>query len=167
MAPTMGAGLGYMHPSCSLDPHTQMLYQILEVAMAPRGAGYTMYPPQDIDLGDLKFMAEANGLLGRFSDIFLNGEVHPADKFLIAEPKFQSVRLKKLGDEVLMLVADYSTYDPVETSVDVLIDDLKIDQLTDAVTGEVFKRSTKDLTFFSIPVKETRARLLYSGPKKR
>ena len=167
MAPTMGAGLGYMHPSCSLDPHSQMLYQILEVAMAPRGAGYTMYPPQDIDLGDLKFMAEANGLLGRFSDIFLNGEVHPADKFLIAEPKFQSVRLKKLGDEVLMLVADYSTYDPVETSVDVLIDDLKIDQLTDAVTGEVFKRSTKDLTFFSIPVKETRARLLYSGPKKR
>jgi len=165
LAPDLGPGLGYMHPACSLDPHAQMLYQILEVAMAPRGAGYVMYAPSDIDLGDLKYMAEANALLGRFSDVFLEGEVLPQDKTLLVDPEFQTVRIKTLGDEVLMFVADYSTYEPVERTIDVLIDDLDIQELTDAVTGEVIKRTTKEHTFFSIPVKEVRARLLYSGPR--
>jgi len=167
LAPDLGPGLGYMHPACSLDPHAQMLYQILEVAMAPRGAGYVMYAPSDIDLGDLKYMAEANALLGRFSDVFLEGEVLPQDKTLLVDPEFQTVRIKTLGDEVLMFVADYSTYEPVERTIDVLIDDLDIQELTDAVTGEVIKRTTKEHTFFSIPVKEVRARLFYSGPRKR
>jgi len=64
-------------------------------------------------------------------------------------------------------VADYSTYEAVERTIDVLIDDLDIKQLTDAATGEVIKRTTEEHTFFSIPVKGVRARLLYSGPRTR
>jgi len=167
IAPTLGPGLGYMHSVCSLDPHAQMLYQILEVAMSPRGAGYIIYAPRDIDLGDLKYMAEANVLLGRFQDIFLKGETIPQDKLVVANPQFQSIRLKKLGDEVLMLVADYSTYEPVETTIAIIINDFELKEVTDVVTGEVFRCDWEGMTVFSIPVKETRARLLYSGPKKK
>ena len=167
LAPTLGPGLGYMHAVCSLDPHAQMLYQILEVAMSPRGAGYIIYAPRDIDLGDLKYMAEANALLGRFQDIFLKGETIAQDKLVVTDPQFQSIRIKKLGDEVLMLVADYSTYEPVETFVTFIINDFEIKEVTDVVTGEVFRCDEEGMTVFNIPVKEARARLFYSGPKKK
>ena len=74
MAPTLSPGLTYMHPACALDPYSQMKYQILESMMAPNFAGYLMYAGKDIDLGDMKYMGQANALMRRFEEIILKGK---------------------------------------------------------------------------------------------
>lgn len=43
--------------------------------MAHKFLGYNMYAGADIDVGDLRYMAEANEILARFENIFVDGEV--------------------------------------------------------------------------------------------
>jgi hypothetical protein len=63
-----------MHPACALDPYAQMKYQIMEAMMAPNFTGYLMYAGKDIDLGDMKYMGQANALMRRFEEIILKGK---------------------------------------------------------------------------------------------
>ncbi len=132
LVPTLSPGLTYMHPACALDPYAQMKYQILEAMMAPKFSGYIMYDGKDIDTGDMKYMAEANVLLQHYEDIIRNGTVYNP----IEISKWSVVRIKKLGDKGLVLVSDYSTYEPEEKTVQFSSGDLSGETLIDAETGE-------------------------------
>jgi len=149
-----------MHPANSLDPHEQMKYQILEAAMAPKFSGYNIYVGRDIDLGDLRNIAAANEILARFEDIFMDGAVvHGVDVSGVNT----SARLKKLGGYILLLVADYSTYQNKETEVAVDLPIKITDKLTDVETGEEIA-SKIDGQRVTVILSDRRARLFYSGP---
>jgi len=132
LAPTLSPGLTYMHPDCALDPYPQMKYQILESMMAPNFAGYIMYDGGDIDLGDRKYMAEANALMIRFEEIILRGKsIKP-----IEINEWSGIRIKKLDSQGLVLVSDYSTYEPDEKIVRFSSKVLSEKTIVDAETGE-------------------------------
>jgi len=132
LAPTLSPGLTYMHPACALDPYAQMKYQILESMMAPNFAGYLMYAGKDIDLGDMKYMGEANALMRRFEEIILKGKsIKP-----IEINEWSGVRIKKLGSQGLVMVSDYSTYEPDEKIVRFSSKVLSEKTMVDAETGE-------------------------------
>jgi len=157
LVPTLSPGLTYMHPANSLDPHEQMKYQILEAAMAPKFSGYNIYSGRDIDLGDLRNIAAANEILSRFEDIFIDGEVVQG---VSASGANTSARLKKLGGDILLLVADYSTYQNKETEVAVNLPIKITDKLIDVETGEEIACKSDGQR---VPVKlsDRRARLFY------
>lgn len=160
MVPTLSPGLTYMHPVCSLDPHAQMKYQILEAAMAHKFLGYNMYAGADIDLGDLRYMAEANEILACFEDIFVDGVVIKGIKVSGAN---SSARAKRLGEHVLLLVADYSTYQTSRTEVTVGLPEHLADKFTDVETGEEVVPSDAALNF-KVSFSDRRTRLFYGGP---
>ena len=158
LAPTLSPGLTYMHPACALDPYAQMKYQILESMMAPNFAGYIMYAGKDIDLGDMKYMGEANALMKRFEEIILRGKaVEPVEI-----NKWSVVRIKKLESQGLVLVSDYSTYEPAETIVRFSSAHLSGEILVDAETGEELKPVAGS---YKVKLDARRARLFYVGPK--
>jgi hypothetical protein len=154
--PTLSPGLGYMSQLCSLDPHEQMKYQILEMMMAPKARGYTVYAPNDFDLGDMKVAAEANTLLARFEDLFTDGEL--VEGLAARGTKESTVRAKRLGNRLLVLVSDYSTYDPIET--DVSFDLPAAPSLLDAETGEELKPTGQGT--YKVTLKQTRLRILHT-----
>ncbi|NWF93994.1 MAG: hypothetical protein HXY46_13905 [Syntrophaceae bacterium] len=156
LAATLSPGLTYMHPACALDPYSQMKYQILEAMMAPHFAGYLMYAGKDIDLGDMKYMAEANALMVRFEEIVLKGKaIKP-----IEINQWSGVRIKKLGSKGLVLVSDYSTYEPIDTIVRFSSNDLDEQTLIDAESGE---KIIPISGIYHVKIKAERARLLYFG----
>lgn len=159
--PTLSPGLGYMHPVCSLDPHAQMTYQILEAAMAHKALGYNIYAGSDIDLGDLRSIAEANRILGRFEDLFVDGTVV---KGATVSGTNASVRLKQLGKHILLLVADYSTYQPRRTLMEVTLPKRLADRFTDVETGQTVVPSGKHGRALRLWLSKRRARLFYGGP---
>ena len=161
LVPTLSPGLGYMSQLCSLDPHEQMKYQILEMMMAPKALGYTVYAGNDFDLGDMKYTAEANAILARFENIITDGEVIP--DLTVQGTKQSTIRAKKLGAEILVLVSDYSTYDPVNTELSFSFPQTK--SLVDVETGQAIKPTADGI--YRIALKERRLRMLYSGPKGR
>ncbi len=130
LAPTLSPGLTYMHPACALDPYAQMKYQMLESMMAPNFAGYLMYAGKDIDLGDMKYMGQANALMRRFEEIILKS-IKP-----IEINEWSGIRIKKLDAQGLVLVSDYSTYEPEEKVVRFSSKELSEKTLVDAETGE-------------------------------
>ena len=160
LVPTLSPGLTYMHPANSLDPHAQMKYQILEAAMAPKAFGYNMYAGGDIDLGDLRYIAEANEILSSYEDIFIDGEVI---KGVSVSGTNNSARIKRLGDHILMMVADYSTYQHIKTRVKVTLPENLKDRYTDVESEEelIPDASGKQLT---VNLGERRVRLFYGGP---
>jgi len=132
LASTLSPGLTYMHPACALDPYAQMEYQILESMMAPNFAGYLMYAGKDIDLGDMKYMGQANALMRRFEEIILKS-IKP-----IEINEWSGIRIKKLDAQGLVLVSDYSTYEPEEKVVRFSSKELSEKTLVDAETGEQY-----------------------------
>jgi hypothetical protein len=119
-------------PACALDPYAQMKYQILEAMMAPNFSGYLMYAGKDIDLGDMKYMGQANTLMRRFEEIILKGKsIKP-----IEINEWSGIRIKKLDSKGLILVSDYSTYEPEEKVVQFSSKELFEKTLVDAQTGE-------------------------------
>jgi hypothetical protein len=145
-----------MHPACALDPYAQMKYQILEAMMAPNFTGYLMYAGNDIDLGDMKYMAEANALMRRFEEIILKGKsIKP-----IEINESSGIRIKKLGSKGLVLVSDYSTYEPEEKIVRFSSKDLTGQILIDAETGEKVEPT---LGIYNVKIKSDRARLFHFG----
>jgi len=160
IVPTLSPGLTYMHPANSLDPNGQMKYQILESAMAHKFLGYNIYAGGDIDLGDLRYIAEANEILSSYEDIFIDGEVI---KGISVSGKNSSARIKRLGDHVLMLVADYSSYQHIKTQVKVTLPENLKDRYTDVESEEelIPDASGKQLT---VNLYERRARMFYGGP---
>ena len=156
LAPTLSPGLTYMHPACALDPYAQMKYQILESMMAPKFAGYLMYAGHDIDLGDMKYMGQANALMRRFEEIILKGKsIKP-----IEINEWSGVRIKKLGSQGLVLISDYSTYEPEEKIVRFSSKELSENVLVDAETGEMIKPV---LGIYKVKIKTDRARLFHYG----
>jgi len=154
LAPTLSPGLTYMHPACALDPYAQMKYQILEAMMAPNFAGYLMYAGQDIDLGDMKYMGEANALMRRFEEIILKGKsIKP-----IEINEWSGVRIKKLESKGLVLVSDYSTYEPEEIVVRFSSKELSERTLVDAETGEKIEPISG---IYNVKIKAERARLFH------
>ena len=158
LVPTLSPGLTYMHPACALDPYAQMKYQILEAMMAPKFSGYIMYAGKDIDTGDMKYMAEANILLQRFEEIIRNGTAFKP----IEITKWSVVRVKKLNERGIVLVSDYSTYEPEEKTVKFSSRDLTGETLIDAETGEKIK-SFKGT--YEVRISDERTRLFYFGTK--
>jgi hypothetical protein len=133
-----------------------MKYQILEAMMAPNFAGYLMYAGKDIDLGDMKYMAEANALMIRFEEIILKGKsIKP-----IEINESSGIRIKKLGSKGLVLVSDYSTYEPEETVVRFSSKELSEKTLIDAETGE---KVEPVLGIYNVKIKADRARLFQFG----
>lgn len=160
--PTISPGLTYWHCLSGLDPHAIMRDQILEMMMAaPKALGYTIYAGGDFDLGDMKYTAEANALLSRFEDIIVDGEV--VEGVSARGTEQSSVRAKKLADEVLVLVGDYSTYEPVATEVSFTLRQAKA--LADVETGETLQAG--DDGTFKLTLKGSRSRLFHAGPMKR
>ena len=154
LAPTLSPGLTYMHPACALDPYAQMKYQILEAMMAPSFSGYLMYDGGDIDLGDMKYMAQANALMRRFEEIILKGKsIKP-----IEINEWSGIRIKKLGSKGLVLVSDYSTYEPEEKVVRFSSKELFEKTLIDAETGE---KVEPVLGVYNVKIKSERARLFH------
>lgn len=154
LVPTLSPGLTYMHPACALDPYAQMKYQILEAMMAPKFSGYIMYAGKDIDTGDMKYMAEANTLLQRFEDIIRNGTAFNP----IEISKWSVVRVKKLNGHGIVLVSDYSTYEPEEKTVQFSSGDLSGETLIDAETGEEI---TPINGTYEVKISDERARVFH------
>lgn len=155
LAPTLAPGLTYMHPVCCLDPHAQMKYQILEAMMVPKFGGYTMYAGQDTDLGDMKYMGEANAIMIRFEDLVMDGEA--LEPITIREG-LSGVRIKKKGNEALVLVSDYSTYKPKETVVKFSTKELGGRALVDVETNEKIAPNGNEYT---VKIKKERARVFH------
>jgi hypothetical protein len=156
LAPTLSPGLTYMHPACALDPYAQMKYQILESMMAPNFAGYFMYDGGDIDLGDMKYMGQANALMRRFEEIILKGKsIKP-----IEINEWSGIRIKKLASKGLVLVSDYSTYEPEEKVVRFSSKELSEKTLVDAETGE---KIDPVLGMYNVKIRAERARLFQFG----
>jgi hypothetical protein len=154
LAPTLSPGLSYMHPACALDPYAQMKYQILEAMMAPNFSGYLMYAGKDIDLGDMKYMGQANTLMRRFEEIILKGKSTKP----IEINEWSGVRIKKLGSQGLVLVSDYSTYEPEEKIVRFSSKVLSEKTLVDAETGEKIDPVSG---IYNVKIKADRARLFH------
>ena len=154
LAPTLSPGLTYMHPACALDPYAQMKYQILESMMAPNFSGYLMYAGNDIDLGDMKYMGQANTLMRRFEEIILKGKsIKP-----IEINEWSGIRIKKLGSKGLVLVSDYSTYEPEEKVVRFSSKELFEKTLIDAETEE---KVEPVLGVYNVKIKSERAPLFH------
>ena len=154
LIPPLSPGLTYMHPACALDPYAQMKYQILEAMMAPNFSGYLMYAGKDIDVGDMKYMAEANILLQRFEEIALKGKVLKP----IIINKWSVVRVKELNERGIVLVSDYSTYGLEEKTVQFSSSNLSEKTLIDAETGEEVKPINGP---YEVRISDERARLFY------
>lgn len=164
--PLLSPGLGYTNPSCQLDPRSQMKYQILEGALAGMD-GYQVYASNDIDLGDLRYMALANRLIVKYEDIILNGHVRNDVKFVDLPPQLKmlrSLRAKKLGGLTLIWVADYSTYKPVPTLMKIRIPVEEPMNVIDAENDLEIAKLTPENNIINIKIKEERGRLLLIQP---
>ena len=119
-----------------------------------------MYAGKDIDTGDMKYMAEANILLKRFEEIIRNGIAFKP----IEISKWSVVRIKKLGDKGLVLVSDYSTYEPEEKTLQFSSRDLSGKTLIDAETGEEIKPINGT---YEVRISDERARLFHFSLEDR
>jgi hypothetical protein len=113
-----------------------------------------MYDGYDIDLGDMKYMGEANGLMRRFEEIVVKGKsIKP-----IEVNEWSGVRIKKLESKGLVLVSDYSTYEPEEKIVQFSSKELSEKNLIDAETGEKVEPISG---IYNVKIKADRARLFH------
>jgi hypothetical protein len=180
----LSPGLTYCHPALCHDPHDVQGYQILENVMSAKVAGYSMYAGSDLDLGDMKAMAWANSLIAPVEDIILDGQIDRGIKvvsrlgFRISDFGFRifqtpgnqksaiknrqsaSARAKRLGDRLLVLVSDYSTFDPIPTTVELEYPAQREMTFKDLATGQVVARVSQGHGRFSVTLKEKRAVLL-------
>ncbi len=164
--PLISPGLSYTNPSCQLDPRSQMKYQILEGALAGMD-GYQVYAGNDIDLGDLRYMALANGLIVKYEDIILNGHSIDDITFEGLPPELKmlrSLRARRLGERTLIWAADYTTYESVPTLIKIRVPVDKAMVVLDAESGLEIDRLTPRKNVLNVEVKEERGRLLLVQP---
>ena len=164
MMPLLAPGLVYMHPANTLDPYEVMKYQILETALGAPIRGYAVYAGRDIDLGVLINMAAANRIISKYEDIVLGGKVVSRD--LKSSSQSTGVRGKKLGDRMLIIVSDYSTFGSTPKVVKVSIPPVATESvIIDTETDQ--KLATLKPGNGSFEVKlgpRSRARVLLSSP---
>lgn len=165
MTPLLAPGLVYMHPACMLDPYEVMKYQILETALGAPIKGYAVYAGRDIDLGVLINMAAANQIISKYEDIVLDGEVVNRD--VRCSSKSAGVRGKKLGDRVLIVVSDYSTFGPTPKMVKVSIPPVVTESvIIDADTGQRLAALGAGKGSFEVEIGPSRARVLLCSPRQ-
>lgn len=164
--PVLSPGLGFTNPSCQLDPRSQMKYQILEGALAGM-EGYGVYSSNDIDLGDLRQMALANRLIVKYEDIILDGEPANDVTFVTLPPELKmmrSLRARRLGERILIYVADYTTYKPIVTKLKINIPVEMSMMVVDAEDGTKIAELMPGKEIFEIELKEERGRLFLVKP---
>jgi hypothetical protein len=102
----------------------------------------------------MKYMGQANALMRRFEEIILKGKsLKP-----IEVNERSGVRIKKLGSKGLVVVSDYSTYEPEEKVVRFSSNELSEQILVDAETGEKIEPV---LGVYNVKIKADRARLFH------
>jgi hypothetical protein len=90
----------------------------------------------------------------RFEEIILKGKsLKP-----IEINEWSGIRIKKLDSKGLILVSDYSTYEPEEKAVRFSSKELSEKTLVDAETGEKIEPV---LGIYNVKIKAERARLFY------
>ncbi|MFQ5786446.1 MAG: hypothetical protein ACE5H1_00545 [Thermodesulfobacteriota bacterium] len=165
--PLLSPGLGFTNPSCQLDPRSQMKYQILEGALAGM-EGYGVYAANDIDLGDLRQMALANRLIVKYEDIILDGKAANDVTFVTLPPELKmmrSLRARRLGERILIYVADYTTYRPVATKMKIRVPVERPVVVVDAEDGTRIAELSPKKDVFDIVIRENRGRLLLVKPE--
>jgi len=155
--PNFGPGLDYCHPFNSLDPHAVMKYQMLEAAFALPMAGYHMYAAEDVDGGDLKYMAEFNKIVSNYEDLIIDGK--SVSGVSCTGTSRSSARLKELDGKYLLLVSDYSTYRDIPTTVKVTLPFTPKAKLKDVETGRTALRLRGNKKTFDITLGKSRARV--------
>jgi len=134
-----------------IKENVQQVLQVSKVIMPE-----LMYDGYDIDIGDIISMGQANALMRRFEEIVLKGKsIKP-----IEINEWSGVRIKKLGSQGLVLVSDYSTYEPEETVVRFSSKELSEKTLVDAETGENIEPVSG---IYNVKIKAERARLFHFG----
>ena len=163
-APLLAPGLVYMHPACAMDPYEVMKYQILEAVFAVPVKGYLVSAGRDTDLGILVNIGAANRIISAYEDIILDGEV--ITKGLKGASPKGSVRAKKLGERMLILVSEYSTFGSKKTTLKIGIPPVKKNSiLTDVETGEKVTELAAGQGDFEVEIHASRARVFLCEPK--
>jgi len=169
VVPLMSPGLCTLNPSSQLDPRSQLKYQILEGALAGM-EGYGVYSANDIDLGDLRQMALANRLIVKYEDIILDGKSANDVGFVSLPPeleKMRSLRARRLGELTLIYVADYTTYRPVTTKLNLRVPVDKHMVVVDAEDETKIAELLPGKDTFEVELKEERGRLLLIKPETK
>jgi len=162
--PLLGPGLVYMHPANAIEPYEVMKYQILETVFALPLKGYAVYAGRDTDLGILINMGAANRIITTYEDIILDGEV-VTEGLKGSGPK-GSLRVKKLGERMLILVSDYTTFGGKKTVLKIGIPPVKKKSiLTDAETGKKLAELKAGQGDFEVEINTNRARVFLCEPK--
>jgi len=92
----------------------------------------------------------------RFEEIIIKGKsIRP-----IEINEWSGIRIKKLGSKGLVLVSDYSTYEPEETVVRFSSKELSEKTLVDAETGEKIEPVSG---IYNVKINAERARLFHYG----
>jgi len=158
LVPNSGPGLGYENPFNALDPHVQMKYQMLEMAFAAPMAGYNMYAGNDIDSGDLKYLAEFNAIVQRLEDLIIDGKPVAG---ATTTSTHGSVRVKQLGNKRAILVSDYTTYDnEARTEITISLPFVGPVVLKDIKTQEKVAKLDAGENTFNVTLGPSRARVL-------
>ena len=152
-----------MHPANMLDPYEVMKYQILDTAMGATIKGYAVYTGRDIDLGVLINMAAANRIISKYEDIVLDGKVVSRD--LKSSIQSTGVRGKKLGNRMLIIVSDYSTFGSTPKVVNVSIPPVAIKSvIIDTGTDQKLATLGPGTGSFEVKLGSSRARVLLCSP---
>jgi len=164
-APLLAPGLVYMNPACAIDPYEVMKYQILETAFAVPLKGYAVYAGNDTDLGILINMGAANRIISAYEDIIMEGEV-VTEGLIKGTSSKGSVRAKKLGKRMLILVSDYTTFAEKKTVLKVNIPPVKKKCiLTDVETGRKLTELAAGEGNFEVELNANRARVFLCEPR--
>jgi len=163
-APLLAPGLVYMHPACAIDPYEVMKYQILETAFAVPLKGYGVYAGRDTDLGILMNMGAANRIISAYEDIIMEGKV--ITDGLRTTSSRGSVRVRKLGNKMLILVSDYTTFRKKKTTLKINIPPVQKNSiLTDVETGKKLTELAAGQGDFEVVLNANRARVFLCEPK--
>ncbi len=163
--PHQSPGLVYMHPANMLDPYEVMKYQILETALGAPIKGYAVYAGRDIDLGVLINMAAANRIISKYEDIVLDGKVVSRDLKSSSSSQSTGVRGKKLGDRMLIIVSDYSTFGSTPKMVKVSIPAVAIKSvIIDTETDQKLATLGPGEGSFEVKLGPSRVRVLICSP---
>jgi len=130
----------------------------LGAMMAHNSSGDFLYAGKDTALNDRKYMGQANALMRRFEEIILKGKSIKPNEI----NEWSGVRIKKFGSPGIVLVSDYSTYEPQETVVRFSSEELSEKTLIDAETGEKVEPVSG---IYNIRIKADRACLFHFGPE--
>ena len=161
--PLLSPGLTYEGMERNgLEPHSIMKYQIWE-SLCAGAKGYALWAfSSGIDLLDMKYMADAMRVMNKVEDIIMDGKPTKRAKVL---SKQGNVRTIECGDEAVVLVSDYSTYEDVPLDVEIEYKVKKKVKVIDLESGEEIGQLGPAKDKLKIRLSRERARVLYIGKR--